>query len=103
MTQVETHNLGLRNILADGLRSIDGLTLVSPPAGALASPMLTALLAERFDRGRVSQLLLERHQVVIRPTHAEFGFNGIRFSLHEFNGARDVERAVYAVRQELGA
>jgi selenocysteine lyase/cysteine desulfurase len=103
MTQVETHNLELRNMLADRLRSIDGLTLVSPPAGALASPMLTALLAERFDRGIVSQLLLERHQVAIRPTHAEFGFNGIRFSMHEFNTAHDVERAAEAVRHELGA
>ena len=79
MTQVETHNLELRNTLAQRLRAIEGLTLVSPPAGALASPLLTALLAERFDCTSVSQLLLERHQVVIRPTHAEFGFNGIRF------------------------
>jgi selenocysteine lyase/cysteine desulfurase len=103
MLQVETHNLELRNTLADRLRAIDGLTLVSPPAGALASPLLTALLAERFNRATVSQRLLERHQVVIRPTHAEFGFNGIRFSLHEFNTAQDVERAVDAVRQELTA
>jgi selenocysteine lyase/cysteine desulfurase len=103
MTQVETHNLELRNMLADRLRSIDGLTLVSPPAGALASPMLTALLAERHNRNRVTQQLLERHQVAIRATHAEFGFNGIRFSLHEFNTAHDVERAVDAVQRELGA
>jgi selenocysteine lyase/cysteine desulfurase len=103
MTQVETHNLELRNTLAERLRAIEGLTLVSPPAGALASPLLTALLAERFDRTSVSQLSLERHQVVIRPTHAEFGFNGIRFSLHEFNTANDVERAADAVRRELGA
>jgi selenocysteine lyase/cysteine desulfurase len=103
MTQVETHNLELRNTLAERLRAIEGLTLVSPPAGALASPLLTALLAERFDRATVSQRLLERHQIVIRPTHAEFGFNGIRFSLHEFNTTHDVERAVEAVRRELGA
>ena len=103
MTKVEMHNLELRNTLADHLSTIDGLTLVSPPAGALASPLLTALLAERFDRTSVSQLLLERHQVVIRPTHAEFGFNGIRFSLHEFNTAHDVERAVDAVRRQVGA
>jgi selenocysteine lyase/cysteine desulfurase len=103
MTQVETHNLELRNTLAERLRAIEGLTIVSPPAGPLASPLLTALLAERFDRTSVSQLLLERHQVAIRPTHAEFGFNGIRFSLHEFNTAYDVERAVDAMRRELRA
>ena len=47
--------------------------------------------------------MLERHQIAIRPTHAEFGFNGIRFSLHEFNTANDVERAADAVRRELEA
>ena len=36
MAQVEGHNLQLRNALADHLRALDGLTLVSPPAGALA-------------------------------------------------------------------
>jgi len=101
MAQVERHNLQLRNALADRLRGMDGLTLVSPPAGALASPLLTALLAERFNRNVVSRLLLERHQVAIRPTHPEFGFNGIRFSIHEFNTMRDVERASEAVQQEL--
>jgi selenocysteine lyase/cysteine desulfurase len=39
--------------------------------------------------------------LAIRATHAEFGFNGIRFSLHEFNTVHDVERAVDAVQREL--
>ena len=102
MAQVEAHNLQLRNILADRLGAMDGLTLVSPPAGDLASPLLTALLAERFDRTTFSRRLLERYQVAIRATHAEFGFNGIRFSLHEFNTRKDVDRAAEAVRRELG-
>ena len=102
MGQVEAHNLQLRNILADRLGAMDGLTLVSPPAGDLASPLLTALLAERFDRTTFSRQLLERYQVAIRATHAEFGFNGIRFSLHEFNTLKDVDRAAEAVRRELG-
>ena len=103
MARVEEHNLKLRNALADRLRAMDGLTLVSPPAGPLASPVLTALLAERFDRTTLSRLLLERHRVAIRATHAYFGFNGIRFSQHEFNTVKDVERAAEAVRHELGA
>ena len=73
------------------------------PTGALASPLLTALLAERFNRNVVSRLLLERHQFAIRPTHPEFGFNGIRFSIHKFNTMRDVERGSEAVQQELKA
>lgn len=103
MAQVEAHNVQLRNSLADRLRAMDRLTLVSPPAGALASALLTALLAERFDRTSFVRQLLERHQVAIRATHPEFGFNGIRFSMHEFNTLPDVERAAEAVRRELGA
>jgi selenocysteine lyase/cysteine desulfurase len=101
MVKVEAHNLRLRQRLADRLSEIRGLTIVSPPAGAQASPLLTALLAERFDRRTVVQSLLERHQVAIRPTHPEFGFNGIRFSMHEFNTDADIERAADAVRREL--
>jgi selenocysteine lyase/cysteine desulfurase len=101
MVKVEAHNLALRQRLADRLSSIPGLTIVSPPAGAQASPLLTALLAERFNRGPVVRALLERHQIAIRPTHQEFGFNGIRFSMHEFNTDADVDRAAEAVRREL--
>jgi selenocysteine lyase/cysteine desulfurase len=103
MAKVEAHNLRLRNRLADRLEAMDGLTLVSPPAGEQASPMLTALLAARFDRRTVTRALLERHQVAIRPTHPEFGFNGIRFSMHEFNTDADVDRAADAVRRELAS
>jgi selenocysteine lyase/cysteine desulfurase len=103
MAKVEAHNLRLRNRLADRLAAMDGLTIVSPPAGELASPLLTALLAERFDRRVVTQVLLDRHQVAIRPTHPEFGFNGIRFSMHEFNTDADVDRAADAVRRVLAA
>jgi len=103
MAKVEAHNLRLRNRLADSLAAVPGLTIVSPPAGGQASPLLTALLAERFDRKTVSRALLERHQVAIRATHPEFGFNGIRFSMHEFNTDADVDRAADAVRRELTA
>jgi selenocysteine lyase/cysteine desulfurase len=101
MENVEAHNLRLRNRLAERLAPMNGLTLVSPPAGPQASPLLTVLLAERFNRGAVVQALLDRHQVAIRPTHAEFGFNGIRFSMHEFNTDDDIERAADALQREL--
>lgn len=103
MGNVEAHNLRLRDRLADRLAGMNGLTLVGPPAGEQASPLLTVLLAERFARGAVVRALLERHQVAIRPTHPEFGFNGIRFSMHEFNTDEDIDRAADALRRELVA
>ena len=101
IAKVEAHNSRLRNRLADHLAAMGGLTVVSPIAGEQASPLLAVLLAERFRRGDVVQALLARHQVAIRPTHPEFGFNGIRFSMHEFNTDEDVDRAANALRREL--
>lgn len=101
MASIEAHNLALRARLADRLRGVRGLTLVGPPDGPLASPLLTAVLDARFDRRVVVKALLEQHRVAIRPTHPEFGFNGIRFSMHEFNTPADVERAAWAVRRVL--
>jgi selenocysteine lyase/cysteine desulfurase len=101
MVRVEAHNIRLRNLLADRLAGTRGLTMVSPPAGEQASPLLTVLLAERFDRRAVVQALLDRHDVAIRATHPEFGFNGIRFSMHEFNTDEDIDRAAEALRREL--
>lgn len=101
MANVESHNMQLRSRLIDRLGEINGITLVSPPAGAEASPLLTILLPERFARGAVVRALLERHRVAIRPTHPEFGFNGIRFSMHQFNTEEDIDRAAEALRQEL--
>ena len=103
IARVEAHNLRLRNRLAERLSALGGLTLVSPPAGELASPLLTAELAARFDKSVISQALLDRHRVAIRATHAYYGFNGVRFSLHEFNTSDDVDRGADAVRRELGA
>ena len=103
MVNVEAYSLRLRDRLADRLAGMNGLTLVSPPAGERASPLLTVLLADRFDRRAVVQALLARHQVAIRPTHAEFGFNGIRFSVHEFNTDEDIDRAADALRRVLAA
>lgn len=99
--KVEEHNMSLRNRLYDKLRNVPNLTIVSPPAGPLASPMLALLLAEKFPRQPFVKMLQEKHRIVIRPTHKEFGFNGIRFSMHIFNTEKEIDRAAEAVRKEL--
>jgi cysteine desulfurase/selenocysteine lyase len=43
----------------------------------------------------------DKHQLSIRPTHKEFGFNGIRFSLHIFNTEKEVDFASEVLRKEL--
>ena len=101
ITKVEEHNLTLRNRLYEMLKNVQNVRIVSPPAGTLASPMLTLLLPDKFKRQAFVRMLLEKHKIVIRPTHAEFGFNGIRFSMHLFNTEKEIDRAAEILRKEL--
>lgn len=103
INKVEEHNLSLRDRLYDKLQNVPNMTIVSPPAGPLASPMLTLLLADKFKRGAFVKMLLDKYKISIRPTHPEFGFNGIRFSMHIFNTEQEVDRAAEVVRKELTA
>src|SRR5262249_9513594 len=84
ITNVERHNLALRERLHNKLTGLSKLKIVSPPSGPLASPMLTGILPDSIGKGPFTRLLLDKHRLSIRPTHAEFGFNGIRFSMHIF-------------------
>jgi len=101
ISKVEEHNLSIRNRLNDGLQNIPNLKIVSPPGGPLASPMLACLLSDKFERTAVVKMLLEKHRLCIRPTHKEFGFNGIRFSMHIFNTESEVDRAAVILKKEL--
>jgi selenocysteine lyase/cysteine desulfurase len=101
IAKVEAHNLALRNRLYDHLTNSKRLKLVSPVAGSHASPMVAGILPEGIKKGAFVQMLLDKHRLSIRPTHNEFGFNGIRFSMHIFNTAKDVDYAAAVVQKEL--
>jgi len=101
ITKVEEHNLAIRNRLYNALRDVPNMTIVSPPPGKMASPMLALLLAEKFPRQKFVTMLLEKHKIAIRPTHPEFGFNGIRFSMHIFNNEMEIDHAAEILRKEL--
>jgi selenocysteine lyase/cysteine desulfurase len=99
--KVEAHNLSLRNRLYNRLKGVDSLTIVSPPPGKFASPMLACVLPDKIERTEFVKMLLDKHKLSIRPTHKEFGFNGIRFAMHIFNTEKEVDLAAEIVRREL--
>ena len=99
--KVEEHNISIRNRLYDAVRDAPNAKVVSPPPGPLASPMLTLLLSNKFDRQAFVKMLLDKYKLSIRPTHPEFGFNGIRFSMHIFNTADQVDWAASIIKKEL--
>jgi len=101
ITKIEEHNISLRNRLYDKLKDLKNATVLSPRAGPLASPMLTLLLPDRIDKSAFVKMLLDKYNLSIRPTHKEFGFNGIRFSIHIFNTESEIDFAAEALRKEL--
>jgi cysteine desulfurase/selenocysteine lyase len=101
--KVEEHDLSLRNRLYNKLKDLKDVTILSPAAGPLASPMLTLLLPDRIQKGPFVKMLYEKHKLSIRATHKEFGFNGIRFSIHIFNTEKEIDFAAEVVRKELGS
>ncbi len=101
ISKIERYNLSLRNRLYDKLKHLSNLTILSPTAEEFSSPMLTCLLADKFERTAFVKMLLDKHKLSIRSTHKEFGFNGIRFSLHIFNTEKEVDFAADVLRKEL--
>lgn len=98
--KVEAHNLSLRNKLYEKLNDLKNTKILSPLAGPLASPMLTLLLPDQINKNDFVKMLLDKHQLSIRPTHKEFGFNGIRFCCHIFNTEKDVNYASEVMHKE---
>ncbi len=101
IAKVEEHNLALRNQLFDRLTKSKRLKLVSPVAGSRAAPMVAGILPDGIKKQAFVQMLLDKYRLSIRPTHNEFGFNGIRFSMHIFNTAEDVDYAAAVMEKEL--
>jgi cysteine desulfurase/selenocysteine lyase len=63
--------------------------------------MLACLLPDTIERNSFVKMLLDKHDLSIRPTHKQW-FNGIRFSLHIFNTEKEVDYAADILQNELG-
>lgn len=102
MDKVEAHNISLRNRLLSQLKDLKNATILSPEEGPLSASMLTLLLPEKFEKTAFVKMLLNKYRICIRATHPEFGFNGIRFSMHVFNSEKEIDHASEVLHKELG-
>jgi selenocysteine lyase/cysteine desulfurase len=100
--QVAAHNARLRNRAYDGLARLPGLRLASaPPGHPMSTALVAARLPDRVDARDFRHAMLDRHKVVVKMAEKRW-FNGFRLSPHLFNTEADIDRAIAAIRVELG-
>lgn len=97
---VEQRTLALRARLYERLCQLPKIKLVSPPAGPLASPMLTFELPKEISNSALADALHKKHQIIVKVVPTNF-VNGLRISTHIYNSEEDIERLATALRKEL--
>ena len=101
MQRVTAHNMALRNRGYEGLARL-GLKLASaPPGHPIGTALVAAYLPKGLDSNAFRQAMHDRHKVVVKMAETRW-FNGFRLSPHLFNTEDDVDRALVAIRTELG-
>jgi selenocysteine lyase/cysteine desulfurase len=91
---VEARTVALRNRLHAGLQQIPRLSVVSPPPGPLAAPVVTCSLPGAIESGAFVTMLREKHQFVVKMVPKTW-LNGIRVSTHIFNTDEEVDRLLH--------
>jgi cysteine desulfurase/selenocysteine lyase len=100
--RIATHNAALRRELHDQLSRFDQVRIPAPADGSLTSANLAFCLPDSVDLEAVRRKLVTRHKIYLRTVHLS-GFDGLRVSLHAYNGSDDIARLVEALREELAA
>lgn len=98
--RVERYDLELRNRLYAELQSVPKLRVVSPPAGPLASPLLTYVLPSDIESAAFQARMRERHKIQLKVV-PKVWLNGNRVSTHLFNTEAQVDALVAALKTEL--
>ena len=101
MASVSARISALRHQVWQGMRDIRGLDVVSVPPGPHATGLVAARLPDAIDSRVLMDNLRERHGVVVKMSEKRW-LNGIRLSPHIFNTEADIDRALSAIRTELG-
>ena len=100
--RIAAHNAALRRELHDELSRFNQVTIPAPAEGPLTSANLAFCLPDAADLEAIRRNLVLKHKVYVRTVHLA-GFDGLRASLHAYNGSGEIARLVEALREELAA
>lgn len=95
------HGRALSHRVADALRALPQVTVLTPDAPGCSGSILTLRLpADRMDPWQWCNALKRDFRIRVRPV-GEHGLNGVRVSTHLYNTVDEVDRFTAAVAQLL--
>ena len=100
--RIAEHNAALQRELHEALSRFNQVHIPAPADGPMTSANLAFCLPDSADLEAIRRNLVMRHKIYLRTVHLS-GFDGLRASLHAYNGSDDVGRLVDALRAELAA
>lgn len=92
MPRIASYGQGLARYLQDGLRAIDGVTVLTPSDPDLSGSITTYKTA-RVPYDQLFQFLMEKHKLRCRVV-SERGLDALRVSAHIFNTREDCDRVI---------
>ena len=99
MERVAAYGRRLARRLQEGLREMEGVTVLTPSDPALSGSM-TTFRTERVPYDRLFSYLLETHGLRCRVV-TERGLDALRVSTHIFNSPEDCERVLAGTREAI--
>ncbi len=100
IADIERRVMELREYTIAQLTRVRDVSVLSAPAGPMASALVAVLLPTRVDSQALQTAMRDKHGIMVKLVEKQW-FNGIRISPHIFNTEADIDRAVSALRTEL--
>ncbi len=97
---VERRIMSLRNLVYDQLKALPMVSVLSPPPGEAAAPMVTVRLPNRVNSIALQTTLQVKHRIVVKALPPK-QLSGLRVSTHLFNDEDQIARLIAALRREL--
>ena len=99
MERVAARGHALARYLREQLRSIDGVTILSPTDPALAAS-ITTFKTDRMPYDALNRLFAQEHKLRCRVV-TERGLDALRVSTHLFNTPAECDRVIHATKKAL--